>query len=205
VNIILWLLVITLGILTYIYEFSTWYVTIALILVVVLLILFVVVIPKIRYRRWRYEIFDKEIYIQHGLIIVTRTIVPMTRVQHVDTTQGPILKRFNLAGVQISTAATIHTIPALEEADAIQLRDRISELARVAIDDVKLFKIPPVVNFKFIFLGFENTLFLIYFVIYLDFEIFNTFIFPRVNRNHCIDVDRKDYRLVSFPLSCIRR
>ena len=136
VNIILWLLVITLGILTYIYEFSTWYVTIALILVVVLLILFVVVIPKIRYRRWRYEIFDKEIYIQHGLIIVTRTIVPMTRVQHVDTTQGPILKRFNLAGVQISTAATIHTIPALEEADAIQLRDRISELARVAIDDV---------------------------------------------------------------------
>ena len=136
VNIILWLLVITLGILTYIYEFSTWYVTIALILVLVLLILFVVVIPKIRYRRWRYEIFDKEIYIQHGLIIVTRTIVPMTRVQHVDTTQGPILKRFTLAGVQISTAATIHTIPALEEADAIQLRDRISELARVAIDDV---------------------------------------------------------------------
>lgn len=136
VNGILWLLVITLGILTYIYGFSKWYVTIATILVLVLLCLFVLIIPRIRYQRWRYEIFDKEIYIQHGLIIVTRTIVPMTRVQHVDTTQGPILKKFNLAGVQISTAATLHTIPALQEKDAIQLRDRISELARVAIDDV---------------------------------------------------------------------
>lgn len=36
----------------------------------------------------------------------------------------------------ISTAATTHTIPALVMAEADDLRARISELARVAEDDV---------------------------------------------------------------------
>lgn len=45
------------------------------------------IIPKLRWRRWRYQVYDQEIYIQHGILIVTRTIVPMIRVQHVDTQQ----------------------------------------------------------------------------------------------------------------------
>jgi Uncharacterized conserved protein len=60
----------------------------------------------------------------------------MVRVQHVDTSQGPILKHYCLASMSISTAATIHTIPAITEQEADQLRVRISELARVAEDDV---------------------------------------------------------------------
>ncbi|MGP4042457.1 PH domain-containing protein [Gracilibacillus sp. D59] len=93
-------------------------------------------IPKLRWRRWRYQIYDQEIYIQHGILIVTRTVVPMIRVQHVDTQQGPILKKYGLATLQISTAATTHEIPALLEDEAADLRDQISELARVEQDDV---------------------------------------------------------------------
>lgn len=93
-------------------------------------------IPKLRWRRWRYEIFDQEIYIQNGILIVTKTLVPMVRVQHVDTSQGPILKKYGLATLQISTAATTHEIPALLEEEASALRDQISELARVEQDDV---------------------------------------------------------------------
>ncbi|WP_100012769.1 PH domain-containing protein [Lentibacillus sediminis] len=98
--------------------------------------LFIFLLPELRWRRWRYEVFEQEIYIQHGILIVTRTIVPMIRVQHVDTSQGPILKRFQLASVTISTAATTHEIPALLEEDASELRDHISRLARVDEDDV---------------------------------------------------------------------
>ena len=94
------------------------------------------IIPKLRWRRWRYQVFDQEIYIQHGVLIVTRTIVPMIRVQHVDTEQGPILKRYKLSTLKISTAATTHQIPALSEEEASDLRDQISELARVEQDDV---------------------------------------------------------------------
>ena len=60
----------------------------------------------------------------------------MVRVQHVDTSQGPILKKYDLANISISTAATTHVIPMLVTEEADRLRARISELARVAEDDV---------------------------------------------------------------------
>lgn len=133
---ILWLFVITYGIMARIFELDFLYLWIGIGVALVLSYLFIVLIPKIRWLRWRYEIFSSEIYIQHGLIIVTQTLVPMIRVQHVDTKQGPILKRFGLATVQISTAATVHEIPALLEEDAADLRDAIAELARVGEEDV---------------------------------------------------------------------
>ncbi|QXE02224.1 PH domain-containing protein [Terribacillus sp. DMT04] len=98
--------------------------------------IFIWLLPGIRWRRWRYEVFEQEIYIQHGIFIVTQTIVPMIRVQHVDTEQGPVLKGFKLATVSISTAATTHQIPALLLEEALELRDRIGTLARVEEDDV---------------------------------------------------------------------
>ncbi|MGM8366601.1 PH domain-containing protein [Virgibacillus sp. W0181] len=131
-----WLLTIAAFILSYIYEIPLWYSLIAAGVGLLEIYLMIILIPKLRYRRWRYEIFEQEIYIQHGILIVTRTLVPMLRVQHVDTKQGPILKRFRLATVTISTAATTHEIPALLEKDASDLRDRISTLAKVDEDDV---------------------------------------------------------------------
>lgn len=133
---VLWLVVIAVAILTIIYDFSYWFVITAGVISVVCTYFFVFLLPKLRWRRWRYEVFDQEIYIQHGILIVSRTLVPMIRVQHVDTKQGPILKKYDLASVTISTAATTHEIPALLEVDASALRDRISALARVDEDDV---------------------------------------------------------------------
>ncbi len=93
-------------------------------------------IPNIRWNHWRYEVREHEIEIQSGLFVVKRTLIPMIRVQHVDTAQGPLLKKYNLSNISISTAATTHTIPMLISEDADLLRARISELARVAEDDV---------------------------------------------------------------------
>lgn len=133
---VFWLLTVTGIVLSFIYNISLWYGGIALLLCGLSTYVFVFLIPKIRWRRWRYEIFEQEVYIQHGIIVVSKTLVPMIRVQHVDTKQGPILKRFNLANVTVSTAATTHVIPALVEGEASELRDRLSQLARVDEDDV---------------------------------------------------------------------
>ncbi|SFE35487.1 hypothetical protein SAMN05216238_11377 [Lentibacillus persicus] len=133
---VFWLITIALFILTFIFEFSYWYGAGAALISGLCTYLFVFLLPKLRWRRWRYEVFEQEIYIQHGILIVSRTLVPMIRVQHVDTKQGPILKNYKLASVEISTAATTHEIPALLEEDASDLRDRISALARVDEDDV---------------------------------------------------------------------
>src|SRR5690625_2745199 len=123
---VLWLLTIGVFILTYIFEWNFWYGGAAIMISLLCTYLFIFLFPNIRWRRWRYEVFEQEVYIQHGVLIVSQTLVPMVRVQHVDTKQGPILKRFNLASVTISTAATTHEIPALLEDDATDLRDQIS-------------------------------------------------------------------------------
>ncbi|ASK61258.1 hypothetical protein CFK37_03220 [Virgibacillus phasianinus] len=133
---ILWLSTAAGLVLSIIFDFPLWYVAISILLCGILHYVFVNLLPKVRWKRWRYEIFEQEIYIQHGILIISRTLVPMIRVQHVDTKQGPILKKYQLASVTISTAATTHEIPALLEEDASSLRDRISALARVDEDDV---------------------------------------------------------------------
>lgn len=89
-----------------------------------------------KWKRWRYEVREKEIEIQSGLFIIKRTLVPMIRVQHVETNQGPLLRKYQLASVEISTAATTHEIPALELPEADELRFYISKMASVEEDDV---------------------------------------------------------------------
>ena len=97
------------------------------------LVLFVVlvgVIPDLRWRRWRYEIRDEEVDLQRGIFWVSRTLVPLARIQHVDTQSGPLQRRFGLATVVFYTAAGGNQIPELSAPVAAEVRDRISELTR---------------------------------------------------------------------------
>ncbi|EGA88671.1 hypothetical protein GPDM_14426 [Planococcus donghaensis MPA1U2] len=130
------LLAIGAGVLTYFFDWPQWLYAIYGAVILLFGIVLIFWFPKMRWQRWRYEVREHEIELQHGLFIVTRTLVPMVRVQHVDTEQGPILRKYDLAEISISTAATTHTIPALVTAEADELRARISVLARVAEDDV---------------------------------------------------------------------
>ncbi|MDY0404340.1 PH domain-containing protein [Virgibacillus sp. 179-BFC.A HS] len=103
----------------------------------VLLMTYVIVVwaPRIRWYRWRYEVRENEIDLLHGIWWTHRTLVPMVKVQHVDTEQGPLLRRYGLATVKVTTAGGSHEIPALSMEDAEHLRDRIAVLARVTEDD----------------------------------------------------------------------
>ncbi|TGC09348.1 PH domain-containing protein [Methanolobus halotolerans] len=95
-----------------------------------------VVAPQLRMQFWRYEIQEDEIYIQHGIFVIKRTLIPMIRVQHVDTEYGPVMRYFGLATLRISTAATDHHIPALSKEKASELMGEIASLARVSDEDV---------------------------------------------------------------------
>lgn len=97
-----------------------------------LAILFVLVLPPLLWRRWRYEIRPLEVDLQRGLVRVTRTLVPMARVQHVDTRRGPLQRRFGLSTVVFYTAAGPNEIPQLAQKTAGEVRDRIAELTRTA-------------------------------------------------------------------------
>jgi uncharacterized protein len=97
---------------------------------VLLLVVSVGITPGLRWRRWRYEIRAEEVDLQRGIFWVRRTLVPLARIQHVDTQRGPLERRFGLATVVFYTAAGANQIPELSAPVAEKVRDRIAELAR---------------------------------------------------------------------------
>ncbi|MDO4540193.1 MAG: PH domain-containing protein, partial [Syntrophomonadaceae bacterium] len=105
-------------------------------LVLALTVYSVLLAPSIRWRTWRYLVTEQQIELRYGVLIRHHVIIPMVRVQHVDTEQGPLLKSFGLSTVIIATAAGRHHIPALADAVAAELREKISLLARVVDEDV---------------------------------------------------------------------
>jgi len=97
-----------------------------------LAVVLIFVLPPLLWRRWRYEIRPLEVDLQRGLLRVTRTLVPMARVQHVDTRRGPLQRRLGLSTVVFYTAAGPNEIPQLAKDTAAEVRDRIAELTRTA-------------------------------------------------------------------------
>ncbi|GGK27735.1 UPF0699 transmembrane protein YdbS [Caldalkalibacillus thermarum] len=115
---------------------APWLLWILLLTAAVMSIVHIGIVPAVRWKRWRYEVNEYEIDLKHGVLVVKRTLIPMIRVQHVDTRQGPLLRYFGLSSVTINTAGGLHEIPALQDTVADALRDRISVLAREAKEDV---------------------------------------------------------------------
>ncbi|MEN0643503.1 PH domain-containing protein [Alkalicoccobacillus gibsonii] len=134
-GIILVLLPIIYGVVLQYLDWPVWILTILIAILVLYCIAFIFIWPPIQWRRFRYQVLDQEIDIVQGVLIVRRTLIPMTRIQHVETEQGPILRRYKMASVEIQTAATTHRIPVLPIEEADQLRDQIARLAAVAIDE----------------------------------------------------------------------
>lgn len=91
-------------------------------------------LPAMRWRTWRYAIGETEVDLQRGWWTQRRTVVPMARIQHVDTASGPLQRRFGLADVVFYTAAGANAIPALDLATATAARERIAALASVRED-----------------------------------------------------------------------
>ncbi len=98
-----------------------------------LLVEIVFIAPR-RRALWWYAIGDEQIDLQHGWLIIRRTVIPMTRVQHVQLERGPVADRFRLAELKIFTAAGFVKIPALDRDEGNRIRQQIADLARIADD-----------------------------------------------------------------------
>jgi membrane protein YdbS with pleckstrin-like domain len=93
------------------------------------------IVPTLRARRWRWRLDDEELDLRHGVITDIRTIVPVARIQHVDVRRSVWSQLAGTAAVVVHTAAGTTEIPALTEADAATIRDRLAGLIRTPDDD----------------------------------------------------------------------
>lgn len=118
----------------FIFDFSWRWPILAAVGMLVLAVGFCLVNPRLRYRQWRYAIRESEVDLRFGIFTRTRQLVPIARVQHVDTRRGPLQRRYGLASVVLYTAAGSVEIPALSVEVADEVRDRIATLANVRDD-----------------------------------------------------------------------
>ena len=84
------------------------------------------------HRVWRFELQDDSLFLVRGVVTRTDTSVPYVRVQHVDTTRGPIERSAGLSSVVVYTAGSRGadiTIPGLRPERATELRERLRDLA----------------------------------------------------------------------------
>jgi membrane protein YdbS with pleckstrin-like domain len=84
-------------------------------------------------RSWGYAEREKDLLVRHGLLTRHLSIVPYARMQFVDVSAGPLERMFNLATVQLHTAAAASDarVPGLEPAEAARLRDRLTALGEI--------------------------------------------------------------------------
>lgn len=86
----------------------------------------------LRYRSWQYEVRDDAIYLERGVLTRVRTVVPFVRIQHVDSSRGPVERAIGLGRVVVYTAGSRGadvTVPGLTPANADDLRERLKRLA----------------------------------------------------------------------------
>jgi uncharacterized protein len=87
-------------------------------------------IPYLRYRRWRYEIRERDLFLARGGIFITRTLIPFDRIQFVETREGPLDHVFGLQQLVVYTAAgRAGLIPGLAVAEAQAIREELSTVA----------------------------------------------------------------------------
>lgn len=103
--------------------------------VLVVFIIDMLLIPY-RYQYHRYEITSEDLSFQEGYIFRTITHVPINRIQHIETEQGPFLRKENLMEIVIHTAASSHNISGLDVEEAVSLRQQIIQMVKVAKEDV---------------------------------------------------------------------
>jgi uncharacterized protein len=97
---------------------------------VVTAVVLAAVLPYLRYRRWRYEIRERDLFLSHGSLFFVLTLIPFDRIQYVETHQGPLDLAFGLMQLVVYTAAgRAARIPGLAPEEAGSLREELSKVA----------------------------------------------------------------------------
>ena len=113
------------------------------ILVVYALLFFAVVgvgllvVPAWRYRVHRWEVSPTAVYTQRGWVNQERRIAPISRVQTVDTSRGPLQQAAGIAALVVTTASAkgALVVHGLDPERAEQLSDELARRAQLVGGD----------------------------------------------------------------------
>lgn len=84
--------------------------------------------PLVEYRQWSYLITPDRIEIRKGLFFHSIRIVPISRIQHVTVSEGPIARAYHLASVTINTAGGSMKIDGLARETAEEICNNLKTI-----------------------------------------------------------------------------
>ncbi|QZH76256.1 MAG: PH domain-containing protein [Erythrobacter sp.] len=96
--------------------------------VLLLAIVLIGIVPIKKYQSRGYHMAVDRLRVVKGVLFHADTVVPFSRVQHLDVEQGPLERAFGIARLILHTAGTHNasvTLPGLAHADAIAMREDI--------------------------------------------------------------------------------
>jgi len=116
---------------------SGWLHLTAAVVTAVLVVLEVGVAPVWRYRVHRWQISPEAVFTRTGWLVQQRRIVPISRVQTVDTYRGPLDRLFRLANVTVTTASSAGAVKivALDNATADRVVAQLTDIVALGAED----------------------------------------------------------------------
>ncbi len=115
------------------WTWSRWPVPTGLVLAgsVLILVALLIIVPPASYRVHRWEVDDDRVYAATGWLWREWRIAPISRVQTVDTKQGPLQRSFGLVDVTVTTASAAGPV-IITGLDADRGRALVDRLATAA-------------------------------------------------------------------------
>jgi len=104
---------------------------------VVVLVAYAVVMPMVRFRIHRWEITDEAVYTKSGWLTQQWRIAPLSRIQTVDSTRGPLRQLLGLSSVTVTTASAAGAvdISALDRELAAEVVQYLSRTTQATPED----------------------------------------------------------------------
>ena len=94
--------------------------------------------PSLAYARWRYQVDHEVLRMRYGILFHEERSIPISRMQHIDLTRGPIERLFGLATLVVFTAGnegSAFRVPGLTAARAREIRDQVLQPAAMTSSD----------------------------------------------------------------------
>lgn len=104
-------------------------------IILLLIIINIIIFPKIRYDRYKYQITDERIEVKKGLFLITTSIIQIKRIQKIELSNGPIDRKFGLSNINIYTAAGTVDIKFLNNQEAREISDKVNELLKHKLEN----------------------------------------------------------------------
>lgn len=102
-----------------------------------LLLFNLLLFPHIRYERYKYLVNGDMIDVKKGLLVITRSLVPIERVQKIELTNGPIDRHFGLSTIVIYTAAGTVDIKFLNNKEAETISRDLNKIIKEKLNEIK--------------------------------------------------------------------